>query len=215
MIVSKGLTIKDNCPKCGTKTLELDNEGDIHCWACGTTFQKDESNNHDKLFKRHQFYENNKTAILGDVQSIGKSATAKKWGLNIASLYHVLKRWEREAKEKEMKTSEPTNIQARNEFYEDNKAAIIADLLKLGKPATRRKWRIPKGSLPRLIEKWLTPEQKAIVDSVGLEPTTKFAKNGQLPALPEFSNDWEASVQVTWLQIYGELLDRHSSENVW
>ena len=52
----------------------------------------------DQLLERHNFYEDNKTAILADVRSIGKKATAKKWKINGASLYHVLLRWEREAK---------------------------------------------------------------------------------------------------------------------
>lgn len=32
------LSEHDRCPKCGTRTLERDPEGDIHCWGCGTTF---------------------------------------------------------------------------------------------------------------------------------------------------------------------------------
>lgn len=115
-------------------------------------------------------------------------------------------------KEVEMKTDRPTNIKAKHKFYEDNKAAIIADLLHLGKSATRGKWRIPKGTLPRLIEKWLTPEQKATVNSIGLEPTTQLAENGRLPAFPEFSNSWEAPVQVKWLEIYEKLLEEINKE---
>lgn len=114
-----------------------------------------------------------------------------------------------------MKTDGPTNIKARSKFYEQNKAAIIADLLRLGKSATRSKWRIPKGSLPRLIENWLTPEQKAMVNSIGLEPVRdeKVHLNGRLPAFPEFSMSWDPPVQLKWLEIYGKLLDRYSSEN--
>lgn len=91
------LSEKDKCSKCGGNTLERDPEGDIHCWGCGTTFQQKVSYD-DRLLARHRFYEENKIAIVADVKSIGTSATAKKWKINGASLHHVLKRWEREAK---------------------------------------------------------------------------------------------------------------------
>jgi hypothetical protein len=42
MIMITNLADKDKCPKCGTKMLERDPEGDpegdMHCWGCGTTF---------------------------------------------------------------------------------------------------------------------------------------------------------------------------------
>lgn len=101
------LSEKDKCPKCGTRTLERDSEGDIHCWGCGKTFPKESNMTHDdRLVARHRFYEQNKAAILADVQSIGASATAKKWKVNAVSLYHVLKRWEREAKQAEQRPRE-------------------------------------------------------------------------------------------------------------
>jgi hypothetical protein len=224
------LSEKSKCPKCHTKTLERDPEGDIHCWGCGSTFpgEMKSSMHEDQLLARQRFYEDNKTAILSDVQSIGAKATAKKWNVNGASLYHVLQRWEREEKEKpaaqtsdaglkgrkrEMKTGVPTNIKAKSDFYEKNKDSIIADLLHLGKPATRRKWRIPKGSLPRLMKKWLTPEQEAAVNNVGLkaQPETGHSDGG-MPELPAFSDTWDPTVQVKWLEIYGKLLERRETD---
>lgn len=230
LVADPTLTEGSKCPKCGTPGLGRDPEGDLHCWACSTTFlekppqQIDYLEEYPSSLERQRFYEDNKTAILADVQSIGAKATAKKWRVNGASLHHVLTRWrasteiatekEVKAKEIEMKSDGATNIKARSKFYDDNKAAIIADLLHLGKSATRGKWRIPKGTLPRLIEKWLSPEQVAIMDQVGM-PAAKpeVLTNGRLPPLPPFSDLLDGEAQVKWLEIYDKLLDRHSSEN--
>lgn len=123
-----------------------------------------------------------------------------------------------QVKEEEMKTGEPTNIKARHNFYEENKDAIVADFLKMGKQPARRKWRIPKGTLPRLIEKWLSPEQVAIMNQVGMPAAeTNMSNNGQLPLLPPFppfSALFDGPAQLKWLEIYEELLDRHSVENM-
>ncbi len=120
-----------------------------------------------------------------------------------------------QVKEAEVKTDGHTNIKARHTFYEENKDAIVADLLKMGKQPARRKWRIPKGTLPRLIEKWLSSEQVAIMNQVGM-PTaeTNISENGQLPPLPPFSALFDGPAQLKWLEIYEKLLDGHSSENI-
>lgn len=183
-----------------------------------------ETSCNDRLLERHRFYENNKAAILADVQSIGAKATAKKWKINDASLYHVLKRWEREAKKAEPKSkvtirtkrvpqgkAHKVNPYKRNRYYESNKTAIIADLITIGRTATRHKWGIPRGATIFSLEKrWLTPEQIALIDAI--PSTQNTSTNGRLPSLPEFS-DWGASVQVKWLEVYEKLLDRYSSEN--
>lgn len=232
------LSEKSKCPKCDTRTLETDPEGDIHCWACGTTFPrkgKSTMNHADRLLARHQFYEKNKAAILSDIQSIGAKATAKKWNVNGASLYHVLQRWDREEKEKtsaqtsdlpatiltskdrgiKRKTGTPINIRAKSKFYKDNKDAIVADLLRLGKPATCREWGIAKSTLSQLINKWLTPEQIALVNNPkfpGSNQETHHSENGQRPEFPAFSDSWDPTVQVKWLEIYGKLLERRETD---
>jgi Zn ribbon nucleic-acid-binding protein len=184
------LSEKDNCPKCGARnTLEKEDENHLHCWACGTTFYKKDKNTDvvapskreetqkvDYLLERHQFYENNKAAILADVKAIGEKATAKKWKVNGASLYHVLRRWERESHETKDNTRKAAirkseykrhrqgiNVHERSKYYEDNKEAIIADLLSSGRKATCQKWGITSSSILNLEQKWLTPEQKAAV----------------------------------------------------
>ena len=212
------------CSKCGaTNTLEWDEFDDLHCWACGTD-QKDKNAvaigrgrmKHQQIMERHKFYEDNKQAILSDVQSMGRTATCKKWGILAGSLSQLLRRWgwkEGDAitEEVAVKTDEGTNIKARHEFYEKNKDAIIADFLKMGKQPARRKWRIPKGTLPRLIEKWLSPEQVAIMNQVPAAETN--ISNGQLPPFPPFSALFDGPAQVKWLEVYEKLLEVKDDSN--
>jgi len=204
------LTLSDKCPKCGTQTLELDPEGDIHCWACGTTHGKPEKR--DYLLERHQFYEKNKTAILADVESIGAHATAKKWKVNGASLFHVLQRWQREEGQQNTKPKRQDR-RGRNyghlpaqkhKYFEKNKDAIVADLLSLGRAAVRAKWGIGKSALTDFERKWLSDEQRGQITSLGI----KSRINGRLPAFPAFSDSWAPEVQCKWLEIYEKILDK-------
>jgi len=90
------ITTKDRCPQCNGFTLEVDREGDIHCWSCSKTFigGKVEGKPHGEMIaERHQFYEKNKTAILNDVTIFGGKEAARKWDISWGSLYHVLRRW--------------------------------------------------------------------------------------------------------------------------
>jgi hypothetical protein len=50
--------------------------------------------------ERHKFYEDNKQSILSDVQSIGRPATSRKWGIPSGSLSLLLYRWGKESKGK-------------------------------------------------------------------------------------------------------------------
>jgi hypothetical protein len=107
-------------------------------------------------------------------------------------------------KKSKLEEKHMVNPKERHLYYEKNKEAILADVKNLGEPATRKKWGIPRGAtLPNLLKRWQ-----------GSRPHVAPRDDHTLPAFPEFSNNWEASVQVTWLQIYGKLLDRHSSENI-
>jgi hypothetical protein len=214
------LTLSDNCPRCGTKTLELDNEGDIHCWGCGTTHGKPEKR--DYLLERHQFFEKNKTAILADVKRIGASATAKKWEVNAVSLYHVLQRWKRESKQtetekprkerKKRKTRRGSNYThlpgvRKHQYFESNKDNIIADLLTLGRAAVISKWDIGKSALRNFETRHLTDEQRDKITKLGVQLRTVEVKTSddRFPVFPEFSPDWDPTVQVKWLEIYEKL----------
>ena len=114
------------------------------------------------------------------------------------------------------------HIAAKNKYYEDNKQAIVADLLSKGKAYTRRRWKIPKGSLGRLITRWLTEEQSHSIPIS--EPEAPFTtpesphpstnstpSNGRLPPFPQFSNAWEPEVQLQWFEVYETLATRQHS----
>jgi hypothetical protein len=112
------------------------------------------------------------------------------------------------------------HIAAKNKYYEDNKQAIIADLLARGKAYTRRRWRIPKGSLGRLMSRWLTKEQmlampisepEAPATTPGETPhpsTSSTPSDGRLPPFPPFSAQWPPEVQLEWLSVYEALATR-------
>ena len=117
--------------------------------------------------------------------------------------------------EKEVIMRPHPNIKGRHRFYEDNKDAIIADLLSIGKAATRENWNIPKGTLGKLMSRWLTKEQKAAIPTerqptqeTTPPPTNSTPSNGQLPPLPQFSNAWEPEVQLQWFEVYETLATR-------
>jgi hypothetical protein len=99
----------------------------------------------------------------------------------------------------------------KHKYFEDNQDAIIADLLSQGRAAVRLKWDIGNSTLCKIEREWLTAEQRdRIPHAVSKEipktaPSTIAAGNGQLPAFPEFSGEWISSVQLKWLEVYGDL----------
>lgn len=165
--------------------------------------------NHQQIMERHKFYENNKQAILADVQSLGRAATWRKWEIAPASLHMLLARWRKPKEEPHKEVAVKTDERkARHKFYEENKDAIVADMLKMGRQPARRKWQIPKGILPQLIEKWLSPDQVAIMNHVEMPAAEK--EDRQLPALPPFSALLDGPAQLKWLEIYEKLSDRET-----
>jgi hypothetical protein len=71
-----------------------------------------------------------------------------------------------EDKEGDVKQAKKISRAERHKYYEQNKDAIIADLLKQGRTATSKKWDIPTSSLFVLQNRWLSKEQIAQVDKV-------------------------------------------------
>jgi len=132
------LTVGDKCPVCDTRPLELDSEGDIHCWGCGRTFKKGTEKMDEKPIK---------------------------------------------------KRGRP-NPRERAKYYDAHREDIVRDLQKIGTAETRKKWGIPPTTMKYMLQRWAKPE------------------DDPLPAFPPFSNSWDASVQVAWLQAYSKLLDR-------
>jgi len=117
-------------------------------------------------------------------------------------------------KEEHMRHKTLSNIQERHKYYEDNKEAIIADLLSLGRAATRKKWNIPSSTMVYLEKRWLTKEQRATIlgDNPGRpkqqhHPSTSLTpSNGRLPPFPPFSDTWQPEVQLQWLEVYEHIV---------
>lgn len=115
------------------------------------------------------------------------------------------------------------HIAAKHKYYKDNKEAIVADLLSKGKAYTRGRWKIPKGTIGQLINRWLTEEQRLKIPvNLGTPPgtpgetphpsTNSTPSNGRLPPFPQFSNTWEPEVQLQWFEVYETLATRQGSQ---
>ena len=101
-----------------------------------------------------------------------------------------------------------TNNFEKHRDYEEHKEEILADLRSMGRPATRKKWKIPCGTMNQLEERWLTPlERHDLTLRSQAERRQAERKNGgnSLPSFPEFSSDWPESVQIKWIEIYWQL----------
>lgn len=174
------------CSKCGAKnTLERDDEGDLHCWACGTD-QKGKNPDAVALGR------------LGGAKG-GKARSEKLTPERRTEIARnaVNARWAK-------KQMNHQQIMERHKFYEDNKQPILSDVQSIGRQATCKKWGIASGVLSLLLKRWQKegkPPPPPPTDSI-------------LPELPAFSNDWTPEVQLAWFQLYEKLSDRYSSENV-
>jgi len=108
-----------------------------------------------------------------------------------------------------------TSNMEKHRHYEEHKEEILADLRSIGRPATRKKWKIPSGTMGALEERWLSPqERKALTprSNASKGPSTRSqavvttTNNNHLPSFPEFSNEWPESVQVKWFEVYEQLI---------
>jgi hypothetical protein len=115
------------------------------------------------------------------------------------------------------------HIAAKHKYYEDNKQAIVADLLSKGKAYTRGRWKIPKGTIGRLISQWLTeaqrlaipisePEAPATTPESPHPSTNSTPSNGRLPPFPPFSDKWEPEVQLQWFEVYQTLVTQQGAQ---
>ena len=105
-----------------------------------------------------------------------------------------------------------TNNFEKHRDYEEHKEEILADLRSIGRPATRKKWKIPCGTMSQLEERWLTPLERHDLTMRSQAERSQARsrakrKNGgnSLPSFPEFSNDWPESVQIKWIEVYPQL----------
>ena len=123
-------------------------------------------------------------------------------------------------------------------YYNENKAAIMADRAALGDKVARERWSIPSSTWGNLIRRFegkprggkpgkrppAAARQKAAVatpepvtagpdttshEEAAAAPEPSTAPQGaDLPPFPEFDAAWSTVVQVTWLMAYLVLVKR-------
>jgi len=193
------------CPDCKTRTLHREGE-ELVCSECKGRFAAPQEsrlghkkNKRDCLLERHQFYEKNKDEIIRDYEAKGGQETAKKWKVTWAALFHVLRRWgitkpKAHVVLKDKPTRSPQRSASRHAYLEAHKQEIIKDLLTYGRTPTRKKWNISSSTLFTLERRWLTPDEKAKLDTMTFAPPTNVH-------LPQTRN----TIEVTYYRpgVYG------------
>lgn len=173
------LNVNDPCPKCRGRTLEIDPEGDIHCWACGMTIVK--------------------VPTEKQILNPEKGNEAKRNKANVTR--------QRKSRQGQNFLNLPAN--RKHLYIENNKDAIIADLLAFGRAAVSRKWDISESTIHTFERKHLTTEQKDAVTQIGIDigraKSPRQSDDGQMPPLPRFKDSWDVSVQLKWLNVYERL----------
>lgn len=97
------------------------------------------------------------------------------------------------------------NVRDRHQFIESNKDEILEDIKSLGSTKTRKKWGLSTSTIAKLS----TPKSHVIRASVSTSHPP--CHNVKLPELPPYSEQWDPSVQLKWLDIYQDLF-RQGSE---
>lgn len=92
-------------------------------------------------------------------------------------------------------STEKRTIPESHKFYEVNREEITADLRRLGRDATSRKWKITAGSFSKLRRRWGVAKPRA-----RRTPAAVPADN-HVPGLPAWSDSWPEAVQLKWLEI--------------
>lgn len=111
----------------------------------------------------------------------------------------------------------------RHREIEAHREEIKADILNLGRKATRRKWNMGFGSMNRIVSSWFTPEERLLIpgytetlkgehkmepepiNPVPVEMT--IAASESAPRLPHFNEAWSPEVQMEWLRAYRAQLE--------
>lgn len=211
------------CPDCKGRTLVR--EGDeLVCTICKGRFPAEapapdkkppkRNRRYDNIKERHEYLEKNRDGIVRDLLTIGQSETCKKWDIPDSTIAGLKNRWltaQQKAKVASLKPppKPPQGNKETHDFFEKHRSEIIIDLLTFGRVGTRKKWEIKGHSTLFTLEcRWLTPAQKARVDS--LDPNPLRDSCIVLPDFPQFSNDWQPQVQVCWLELYSQLIGRDS-----
>jgi uncharacterized Zn finger protein (UPF0148 family) len=89
--------------------------------------------------------------------------------------------------------------QERHKFIETNKDEILKDAAELGTRKTAKKWQLSTSTVYYLeCRKQAKPLPRPVKDR-------EIPANFTLPALPPWSDNWVAEVQVKWLSVYERL----------
>jgi len=184
------------CPTCKTRTLHREGE-ELVCSECKGRFPAP-SKNLDAVALGKLGGQKGGKARFAKLSKEQKSELGKR---------AVNTRWNRKRpmNQKGPKDTTRKDNMVRHRYYEQNKEAIVKDMLEIGRKRTREKWGIPQPTIVYLEARWLTDQQRAQVTDAGIP-----IGDGCLPMLPFFSNDWEPEVQVKWLEIYGKLYVKDS-----
>lgn len=95
-------------------------------------------------------------------------------------------------------------------YYEQNKAAIIADYYSLRLKDFFRKWRFATSTWTKLKTEWEVkpkgPPLKRPRKPKGEIPVVSVStQSDQLPQFPPFNDKWTSDVQIAWLETYKAL----------
>jgi hypothetical protein len=92
-------------------------------------------------------------------------------------------------------------LRGKRNWYHRHRLRLLADIKSIGELNTRRKWDIATSTWCGLMRRWGMRSGKA-------PARPKPAKDGKLPAFPEFSDGWPAEIQLKWLEVYREIAKR-------
>lgn len=104
-----------------------------------------------------------------------------------------------------------TRNMAIRDYYEANKAVIIEEWEKNGKPKSLPRWKISQASLNGILKRWgiiaVEPKKKekktkTKVRARVTSPVPETMKLTVFPEFPAFQDSWKEAVQIKWLDVY-------------
>jgi hypothetical protein len=104
----------------------------------------------------------------------------------------------------------PHKLKDRQEYYDENKEAIIADYQSMRRTDFLIKWHINTKLWKTLVEKWGVAtkrkwskrESKPSILDANHSKNIPIVPGVGLPPFPEFSSRWNEAVQIVWLNAY-------------
>jgi len=98
-----------------------------------------------------------------------------------------------------------SQLMERHRFYEEHKEEILADLQKLGRPATLKKWNVPGGTMVGLLIRWgraTPPPPPADKDALGYLDLAIGAAAASIRSLEEKRREFMRGAGRTGGEIY-------------